>query len=77
MNPSAVTKDQLEGVSYPIADLDRRHPCLEIGRRGVVVSLDAREVERGGVVYSCRRTSRKRCCVGRSGRGRRLLENKP
>lgn len=43
MNPNVVKKDQLEGVSYPIPDLDRRHPCLQIERGGVKDRVDAEE----------------------------------
>jgi len=43
MNPSVVTKDLLEGVSYPIAGLDRRHPCLPVERVGVKNRVDAEE----------------------------------
>jgi len=43
MNPSVVTKDQLEGVSYPITDLDRRHSCLQIERDGVKDRVDVEE----------------------------------
>jgi hypothetical protein len=43
MNPSVVKKDQLEGVSYPIPDLDRRHPCSQIERVGVRDRVDAEE----------------------------------
>jgi hypothetical protein len=43
MNPSVVKKDQLEGVSHPIPDLDRRRPCLPIVRGGVKDRVDAEE----------------------------------
>jgi len=43
MNPSVVKKDQLEVVSYPIPDLDRRHPCLQIEGVGVRSRVDAEE----------------------------------
>jgi len=43
MNPSVVKKDQFEGVSYPIADLDRWHPCLPMERGGVRDRVDAEE----------------------------------
>jgi hypothetical protein len=43
MNPSVLKKDQLEGVSYPIPDLDRRHPCLQIERGGVKDRVDIGE----------------------------------
>jgi len=43
MNPSVVKKDQLDGVSHPIPDLDRRHPCLQIERGGVKDRVDAEE----------------------------------
>lgn len=52
MNPSVVKKDQLEGVSYPIPDLDRRNPCLLIERGGVRERVDAEE--------DCRRMSRRK-----------------
>ena len=38
MKPSVVKKDKLEGVSYLIPDLERRHPCLPIDRDGRRVS---------------------------------------
>jgi hypothetical protein len=44
MNLSVVKKDQFEGVSYPIPDLERRHPCLPIETGGVRYRVDA-EVE--------------------------------
>jgi len=43
MNPSVVTKDQLEGVSYPIAAFDCRHPCLPVERGGGKDGVDAEE----------------------------------
>ena len=43
MNPSAVKKDQLEGVSCSLLDLDRRHPCLLIERGGVRDRVDVEE----------------------------------
>jgi hypothetical protein len=46
MNPSVVKKDQLEGVSHPIPDLDRRHPCLQIERGGVKDRVDAEDGRR-------------------------------
>jgi hypothetical protein len=43
MNPSVVKKDQLEGFSYPIQHLDRRHPCLQIESVGVSERVHAEE----------------------------------
>jgi hypothetical protein len=43
MNLTVVKKDQLEGVLYPIPDLNRRHPCLLIERGGVRDRVDAEE----------------------------------
>jgi hypothetical protein len=43
MNPRVVKKDEIEGVSYPMPVLDRRHPCLPIERGGVRDRVDCEE----------------------------------
>jgi hypothetical protein len=43
MNSSVLKKDKIEGVSYPVPVLDRRHPCLPIEKGGVRDRVDPEE----------------------------------